>query len=68
MKRSNYSKEDLTTNKRTRKLRKDTNETITSSQATRALSTIQTPTSTNTILDHDIFTLAGQTQTMILQQ
>lgn len=38
-----------TTNKRKRKLPKTTNETSTSSQATRAVSTIGTPTSTGTI-------------------
>ncbi len=61
------TKKITTTNKRTRKLPKETNETITSSQATRALSTIQTPTSTLTIQDQYVLPL-GQTQTTILQQ
>jgi hypothetical protein len=60
------TKQTTTTNKRTRKLPKGTNETITSSQATRALSTIQIPTSTITIPNQYIMS-SDQTQTTILQ-
>jgi len=60
------TEQTTTTNKRARKLSKGTNEPITSSQVTRALSTVQPPTSTITIPDQ-YFIPFDQTQSTILQ-